>query len=55
MKQHIGMLLQLVTLAVLPIPLFWDISLGLSHFLIIPMVLMAGFILFSVGTKLRES
>ncbi len=55
MKQYIGMLLQLITLALLPVLLFWDISIGLSHFLIIPMVLMAGFILFSVGTRLRES
>ena len=55
MKHQIGMFMQLATLALLPVLLYWDISFGLSHYLIIPMVLLLAMIMFSVGTKLRES
>ena len=55
MKHHIGVFFQFVTLALLPLLLFWDLSFGYSHYLIIPMVLLVACVLFAVGTKLRES
>lgn len=54
MKHHIGMLLQLVVLGGLPAIIVFQLFYGF-RLIVMPVSLMAGVILFWLGTTLRES
>lgn len=54
MKHHIGILLQLIVLSVLPILVIWQLNFGIP-LIVMPVSLLIGVVLFTLGTKLRES
>ena len=54
MKHRIGILIQLVVLAGLPALIYFQLRFGIK-LIVMPACLLAGIILFSLGTKLRES
>ena len=54
MKYHIGFLLQLVVLVFLPAMMLYVLEYR-SHPLTLPVGLAAGFLVFKIGTWLRES
>lgn len=54
MKHHIGILLQLIVLSVLPILILWQLYFHIP-LLVMPISLLIGVVLFTLGTKLRES
>jgi hypothetical protein len=54
MKQHIGMLLQLTALGLLPSIIVFQLFFGF-RLIVMPISLLAGIVVFSVGTMLRES
>lgn len=53
MKQHLGMLLQLIALGALPSLIIAQIFIPF-HLLVMPAVLLVAVIVFSLGTTLRE-
>ncbi len=53
MKHQVGVFLQLLVLAVLPVLVYWQIMFGFE-LIVMPASLLAGVVIFSVGTKLRE-
>ena len=54
MKQQIGMLLQLVVLGALPVLVVYQLIYGF-RLIVMPASLLAGIVLFTIGTRLRES
>lgn len=54
MKHHIGLLLQLVVLSALPVLVVFQLIYGF-RLIVMPACLLAGIVLFTLGTKLRES
>ena len=54
MRQRIGMLMQLACLVFLPMMIIWQIDFGIP-LIAMPAGLTVAFILFRVGTRLRES
>jgi len=54
MKQQLGTFLQFVTLVFLPLLMLWQLNWGL-HIIWMPIGLVVGVVLFTIGNKLRES
>lgn len=54
MKQQIGMLMQLVVLGGLPALIYFQLNFGF-RLLVMPVCLLAGILIFAIGTRLRES
>jgi hypothetical protein len=54
MRQHIGFLLQLAVLTFLPLLIIWQLNFGF-RLILMPACLLAGMVLFTIGTRLRES
>ena len=54
MRQHIGFLLQLAALTFLPMLILWQLQFGF-RLIVMPTLTLAGFIVFEVGRRLRES
>ncbi len=54
MKQTIGFFIQLFVLAVLPVLVYWQLNFGIP-LIVMPVSLLIGVTIFSIGTKLRES
>jgi hypothetical protein len=54
MKQQIGFLLQLAVLVFLPMLIIWQLNFGF-RLILMPMLTLAGIVLFTIGFKLRES
>ena len=54
LKQYVGMLLQLFTLSILPLIIVFQLFYGFK-LIVMPISLVVGITLFSIGTMLRES
>ena len=54
MKQQIGFLMQLAVLALTPMLIYWQLQFGF-RLIVMPAMLLLAFVVFSIGTKLRES
>ena len=54
MRLHVGFLLQFAVLVFLPVLIVWQLNFGFD-LIYMPMSLLAGIVVFSVGTRLRES
>lgn len=54
MKQQIGFLMQLFVLGGLPVLIFFQLMYGF-RLIVMPTCLLAGIVLFTIGTRLRES
>jgi hypothetical protein len=54
LKQYVGMLLQLFTLSILPLIIVFQLFYGF-RLIVMPISLLIGITLFSIGTMLRES
>jgi hypothetical protein len=54
MRQHIGFLLQLGVLTFLPLLILWQLNFGF-RLILMPACLVAGMVVFGIGTRLRES
>ncbi|MEZ6063476.1 MAG: hypothetical protein R3C19_24270 [Planctomycetaceae bacterium] len=54
MTQRIGFLMQLFVLSVLPVLIVYQLYFGI-RLIVMPACLLAGIVLFAVGTRLRES
>ena len=54
MKQTIGFFMQLFVLAVLPVLVYWQLNFGI-RLIVMPVSLVIGVVVFTIGTKLRES
>ncbi len=54
MKHYIGIFCQFVVLCVLPVLVLWQLLFGIP-LIVMPISLLTGVILFTIGTKLRES
>ena len=54
MRQQIGFYMQLFVLAVLPVLIYWQLNFGV-RLIVMPVSLLIGVVIFSIGTKLRES
>ena len=54
LKQYVGMLLQLFTLSILPLIIVFQLFYGFK-LIMMPISLVVGITLFSIGTMLRES
>ena len=54
MRHHIGIILQFVTLVFLPALVVWQLAFGFP-LIWMPGLLVVGIVLFTFGTKLRES
>lgn len=53
MKHQIGMLMQLVVLAGLPVLIYWQLIYGF-RLVIMPSLTLVGIVVFYIGTRLRE-
>ena len=53
MRYRIGLLLQIAGLVFLPLLILWQLNFGF-RLIYMPAMLLAGLIVFSIGTKLRE-
>lgn len=53
-KHYIGLLLQFVVLAILPVLVLWQLLFGIP-LIVMPVSLTISVVLFFVGTRLRES
>lgn len=54
MKQQVGTLIQLFVLGALPALIVYQLTFGIP-LIVMPACLLVGVILFSIGTRLRES
>ncbi len=54
LKNYLGMLLQLFTLSILPLIIVFQLFYGFK-LIVMPISLLIGITLFSIGTMLRES
>ena len=54
MRQQIGVLMQLAVLSLLPAVVIYQLHFGIQ-LIVMPVCLLAGIIVFSIGTRLRES
>ena len=54
MRLHVGFLLQFAVLVFLPLLIVWQLNFGFD-LIYMPIFLLAGIVVFSVGTRLRES
>jgi hypothetical protein len=54
MRIHAGFLLQFAVLVFLPLLIVWQLNFGFD-LIYMPIALLAGIVVFSVGTRLRES
>ena len=54
MKRHLGILLQLAVLSILPVLSYWQLRNGFS-LIWMPGLITAGILIFWFGTHLRES
>ncbi len=54
MRHWIGLLLQIVGLVFLPLLSLWQLNFGFP-LIYMPALLLAGLVVFSIGTKLRET
>ena len=54
MRHHLGIALQLLALAFLPSLIVWQLTFGF-RLIWMPALLLVGFVLFSIGTRLREA
>ena len=54
MKQQIGFFLQLLVLGALPALIYYQLTIGFE-LIMMPACLLAGVILYTIGTRLRES
>lgn len=54
MKHYLGLLLQFVVLAILPVLVLWQLLFGIP-LIVMPVSLIISVVLFMVGTRLRES
>lgn len=54
LKHYVGMLLQLITLSILPLIIVFQLFYGFK-LIVMPISLLVGITLFSIGTMLRES
>jgi len=53
MKQQLGFLMQLFVLAMLPVLIVFQLQFGF-RLIVMPVSLVAGIVLFSIGARLRE-
>lgn len=53
MRRHIGFLMQLGVLALLPMLILWQLNFGFP-LIVMPAMIIAGVVLFSIGHRLRE-
>ena len=54
MRQQIGVALQFLVLTLLPMLIWWELQFGLP-LILMPLLLVAGAVVFWIGTRLRES
>ncbi|MCA9114567.1 MAG: hypothetical protein KDA79_05735 [Planctomycetaceae bacterium] len=54
MRHRIGLLLQFAVLVFLPLMILWQLNFGFP-LILMPALLIVGIVLFTVGTRLRES
>ncbi len=54
MRHQLGFYMQFAVLAILPMLILWQFSIGFD-LIWMPALLLAGIVLFIVGTRLRES
>ena len=54
MKHTIGVILQLLVLAILPMVIVWQLNFGFQ-LIVMPIALLTAICVFSVGTMLRDS
>ncbi|MDC0261680.1 hypothetical protein OAK47_00515 [Planctomycetaceae bacterium] len=52
MKHYLGISLQFITLVFLPLLIIWQLNFGFE-LIYMPMMTVAGIIVFTIGTKLR--
>jgi hypothetical protein len=53
LRHHIGLLLQFAALVFLPLLILWQLTMGFP-LILMPALLLVGFVIFSIGTRLRE-
>ena len=53
-RHYLGLALQFVALVFLPLLIIWQLNFGFP-LIWMPLLLLVGFIVFSIGTRLRES
>lgn len=53
MRQQIGILLQVAALTLLPMLILWQLEFGM-RLVVMPILTMAGIVVFYIGYKLRE-
>lgn len=53
MRRHIGFLMQLAVLALLPMLILWQLKFGF-RLILMPSLTLLGIIVFMIGQKLRE-
>ena len=53
MKHQIGMLMQLMVLALLPALIIWQLTYGI-RLVVMPTMTLVGIVIFYIGTRLRE-
>ena len=54
MQHRLGFLMQMGALIFLPMVMFWQLQFGLQV-IYMPILLIVGIVVFSIGTKLRDS
>jgi hypothetical protein len=54
MRHHVGLLMQFAVLVFLPLLILWQLNFGFP-LIVMPAALLAGVVVFAVGTRLRES
>lgn len=54
MKHTIGVILQLLVLAILPMVIVWQLNFGFQ-LIVMPIALVTAICVFSIGTMLRDS
>ncbi len=54
MRHHLGFLLQLLVLGILPVLVYWQLCNGFE-LIWMPSLLTTGIVMFWLGTRLRES
>ena len=54
MRHHVGLFLQFAVLVLLPMLIVWQLEFGF-RLIYMPALLLVGVVIFSIGTRLRES
>lgn len=53
MRRHIGFLMQLAVLALLPMLILWQLNFGIP-LIVMPALTIVGVVVFAIGHRLRE-